>query len=136
MGIQRLHHEDRPDLFVPPDFDRLRQFFEDRLADGSHVLLAEVGEKAAGYIFAQHSAREASPFLHASSLLYVHHIAVEPDLQASGVGTALMSAVDDLASSLGAKAIRLDSWHFNESAHAFFRARGFKPINIVFERVL
>lgn len=134
-GIQALHHHGRPDLFRTPDAALLRDFFEARL-DDSHVLIAEVDGSPVGYLFAEHRERSASPFFHASSLLYIHHIAVAPDSRSAGVGTALVAAAADLAQLLGARAIRLDSWQFNEDAHDFFRLRGFQPINTVFEREL
>jgi ribosomal protein S18 acetylase RimI-like enzyme len=135
-GVQRLHHEGRPDLFVPADHSVLRDFFADRLRDGSYLFLAEAHGQPVGYLFAQHVQRPESPFTHPSSVLYIHHIAVAPETQQSGVGTSLMSAASDLAHSLNVGTLRLDSWHFNESAHTFFRARGFSPMNIVFERAL
>jgi GNAT superfamily N-acetyltransferase len=136
ITIQELHAEGLPEVFVTADGQALTEFFREVLTSESFVLVAEAGNDMVGYILADHIERDASPFKHASSLLYVHHIAVRPDAQKRGVGKQLMDAAVELGRTLGATAVRLDSWSFNSDAHAFFTNHGFAPINIVFERPL
>ena len=78
VEIQRLHEENRPDLFRAPDEAALRSFLADQLASGAVVLVADHCGTAAGYLLAELNTRPASPFRHASKSLYVHHIAVAP----------------------------------------------------------
>jgi ribosomal protein S18 acetylase RimI-like enzyme len=136
VGIQQLHADGRPDLFRAPDRDALRAFLAERLASGAIVLVADRDDTPAGYLLAEISARPANPFRYASAVLYVHHIAVDPTLQRRGVGQHLMDAAVAIGHAENADAVRLDSWFFNEEAHAFFEAEGFAPLNVIFERRL
>ncbi|MFC5931554.1 GNAT family N-acetyltransferase [Cryobacterium melibiosiphilum] len=137
LGIQRLHADGRPDLFVEPSSEALQDFFRARFSDGSHMLIAESNSNSPiGYLLAEHATRDANPFKTASSVLYIHHIAVESSAQSGGVGRELMKGAVTLASELGVSTLRLDSWHFNTQAHGFFETEGFTPVNIVFEKLL
>jgi ribosomal protein S18 acetylase RimI-like enzyme len=136
MGIQKLHAHGRPDIFREPDLEALKAFFEARIADDSHILIADTPKGAVGYVLAGYMVREANPFKCASSVFYIHHIAVQPSHQEAGVGRRLMDSASDLAGRLGAATLRLDSWHFNVDAHRFFEAQGFAPVNLIFERQL
>ncbi|CAH0212204.1 hypothetical protein SRABI98_02278 [Microbacterium sp. Bi98] len=135
-GIQRLHAEGRPDLFRAPDREVLRAFLAEQLANGAILLISELDGAAAGYLLAEISARPANPFRHASKSLYVHHIAVDPALQRRRIGQELMDAAVAIGRAENVDAMRLDSWSFNSSAHAFFESEGFTPLNVVFERKL
>lgn len=55
-------------------------------------------------------------------------------LDRQGAETPLVEALEQRAAAEGLESIRLDSWAFNTSAHAFFARLGFEPLNIVFER--
>ncbi|PQZ47964.1 MULTISPECIES: N-acetyltransferase [unclassified Microbacterium] len=68
--------------------------------------------------------------------LYVHHIAVDPALRRRRIGQELMDAAVAIGRAENVDAMRLDSWSFNSSAHAFFESEGFTPLNVVFERKL
>jgi ribosomal protein S18 acetylase RimI-like enzyme len=136
MGIQKLHHDGRPDIFREPDAAALQAFFQARIADGSNILIAESADGTVGYLLAELVVGGDNPFKRASSVFYIQHIAVQPSHQSAGVGRRLMSSASDLAAELGAAAIRLDSWHFNVNAHDFFKSQGFAPVNFVFERRL
>ncbi len=136
LSIQALHAENLPEIFVAPDRDALAEFFDGVLAGDSHVLVAEHGTTVLGYVFADLVARGATAFKHASTVLYIQHIAVSPAVQRQGVGARLMNAAASLGRELGASAVRLDSWSFNTDAHEFFAAHGYSPINIVFEHAL
>ncbi|MFE6767284.1 GNAT family N-acetyltransferase [Streptomyces sp. NPDC057689] len=136
MEIQRLHAENRPDLFREPDEVTLRSFFADQLAREAIVLVADHQGVTAGYLLAEANERPANPFRHASKSLYVHHIAVAPTAQRQGVGEQLIQAIVAIAQAESAQAVRLDSWSFNQTAHAFFEGQGFEPLNVIFERRL
>ncbi|RZU65241.1 ribosomal protein S18 acetylase RimI-like enzyme [Microterricola gilva] len=136
VGIQQLHATGRPDLFRAPERASLRDFLRSRLDDTSIVLVAVDDGRAVGYVLAEELRRPVSPFRHPSHSLYVHHIAVAPYSQRTGVGKLLLDEISTYASSMGADAVRLDSWAFNDDAHDFFRTQGFVASNIVFERPL
>jgi diamine N-acetyltransferase len=133
VEVQQLHHDARPDLFVPADRDALRGFFAGRLADDRFVVLLAGDD---GYLLAEHQVREATPFTRGASTLYVHHIGVRSAARSAGVGTALLAAAETRGRELGAVEIVLDSLAFNAGAHAFFAARGFVPRRFTFEKPL
>lgn len=134
VGIQHLHEVGRPDLFRSPDEAALRAFLLERLEADAIVLISEADGDATGYLLAELSARPTTPFRYESKTLYVHHIAVDPDSQRRGVGSRLLAEAVAIGRAEGVDAVRLDSWSFNQDAHAFFEAQGFKPVNVVFER--
>lgn len=134
IGIQSLHTRARPDLFQEPDRTGLRSFMEEKIADECILLVAGVAGHAIGYLMAETLTRPDSPFLRASSSLYVHHLAVAPSWHRRDVGTKLLTEAVSIAKTSGATMVRLDSWAFNSTAHQFFEAEGFAPVNIVFER--
>ncbi len=136
VSVQQLHADARPDIFQEPDAAALRGFFAQQLGGESPLFVAVCDGRPAGYLLAECRVREADAFKRACALVYVHQLAVDPSMQSRGVGCRLMRAAVDLANTVGATVVRLDSWSFNTSAHDFFGRQGFQPVNTVFERVL
>jgi ribosomal protein S18 acetylase RimI-like enzyme len=136
LSIQGLHAEHLPELFTEPDPAALTSFFRDRLNDDSYVLVAARGSELVGYLYADVIEREANSFKHASSVLYIQHIAVAPAALRQHIGARLMDSAVEIGRQQGVSSIRLDSWSFNTTAHSFFASQGFSPINVVFERPL
>ncbi|MFE3756806.1 GNAT family N-acetyltransferase [Nocardia tengchongensis] len=136
MTIHQLHVDGRPDVFREVDRSALREFFQSQIRDGMHVLIASIEQEPVGYLLAEHRRRQADAFRHELSILYIHHLAVSPAARRKGIGTKLIDAAASTARELNASGLRLDSWQFNTAAHEFFRAHGFSPMNVVFERDL
>ncbi|GAM45687.1 hypothetical protein NSK11_contig00022-0055 [Nocardia seriolae] len=136
MALHQLHVDDRPDVFRAVDLSALREFFRSQMVDGMHVLLASIGPEAVGYLLAEHRRREADAFRQELSILYIHHLAVSPSARRNGIGGRLIDAAAAAARELKASGLRLDAWQFNTAAHDFFRAHGFSPMNVIFERDL
>ncbi len=136
MTIHQLHVDGRPDIFREVDRSALQKFFESQIRDGMHVLIASIEQEPVGYLLAEHRRREADAFRRDLSILYIHHLAVSPIARRKGIGTRLIEAAAAVAREVNASGLRLDSWQFNTAAHEFFRAHGFSPMNVVFERDL
>lgn len=99
---------------------RLRLSF---LADDSHhhVLVWEgVAGKLLGWIHAEH--RRA---LDAPDRIELMGLVVDPSARRSGVGAALLEAVEDWARSRGTETIRVRSNVTRDSSHPFYEAMGF-----------
>lgn len=48
IGIQKLHSDGRPDIFREPSCEALKAFFEARIADDSHILVADTSNGPVG----------------------------------------------------------------------------------------
>ncbi len=130
--VQRLHAEAYPHLFKPPSPET---FSPDAVAglldDPSHIVfIATVDGVPAGYVYCQIARRPESYIRYALDLLYIHHISVDAAYQGTGVGSALMDAVRDLARAEGITHLELDVWSFNDHARRFFESQGFKVYNL------
>jgi GNAT superfamily N-acetyltransferase len=135
--VQRLHIKAAPEQFAPVDLVASRKFFTDELMDGCAVVwVAEVGGRPVGYLYAVEIHRPANPFTAEQHTLYIHHLAVDPTARRRGVGSALFQAAEQHARTQQLNGLRLDSWLFNETAHAFFRSQGFQPFLARFARDL
>jgi ribosomal protein S18 acetylase RimI-like enzyme len=135
--VQRLHVEAVPDQFVTVDRAAAETFFSTQLADeGNLVWIAELGGHPVGYLYAVEVHRGVNPFATEQHILYIHHLAVDPAVRRRGVGSAMVTAAETYARAHGLSGLRLDSWLFNEEAHAFFRGLGFEPFVTRFARDL
>ncbi len=76
-------------------------------------LLAEANGRTAGTVLGGWDGRRG----------YVYHLAVAPDLQGRGIGSALMDEVERRFAALGAQRIHLMIYHDNK-ASAFYEKRG------------
>ena len=138
MDVQRLHAENHPDIFKMPQSDDFAvTFFDEMIVDITiRIFIAEENGRAIGYIFCKLFERPEGPFTYTNRFLQIEHIAVHPNAQRRGVGTALMNQADKLARELGVSKIQLDSWDFNTKAHTFFEGLGFKKFDYRFWRGL
>ena len=138
MDVQRLHAENHPDIFKMPQSDDFAvTFFDEMIVDITiRIFIAEENGRAIGYIFCKLFERPEGPFTYTNRFLRIEHIAVHPNAQRRGVGTALMNQADKLARELGVSKIQLDSWDFNTKAHTFFEGLGFKKFDYRFWREL
>jgi GNAT superfamily N-acetyltransferase len=134
--VQALHRDALPWEFSDPDALAAEQLFTQQLADPEVlVLLAHRDEKPLGYLFGKELHRRANAFTTATSIFYVHHMAVAPDARRSGVGRALMGAAEAEAAKRGLVGVRLNTWAFNTSAHRFFERLGYAPYSINLQRM-
>jgi len=92
--------------------------------DGT-VIVAEAGERMAGFVCVVASAPGASPddpVVHA----WVHDLFVRPEYRHQGVATRLMVEAESFARQRGARVMRLGVLDRNDGARAFYRARDFR----------
>ena len=92
------------------------------------LFVAVAGGRTCGFVTAERSS--SAPIFEGRSEVYIDELYVEPDERRSGVGKALVGAVRDWASSIGAERIRAGVLAANEDARDFWKRVGGEPITI------
>jgi ribosomal protein S18 acetylase RimI-like enzyme len=129
MEVHDLHVAHMPELFTPASRGALRSYYRDLLgSERSQVLVACEGDSVVGYMILVVYDRSSYPGLRPMRYLYVDSIGVTAAHRRRGHATALLAEARALARAEGIDAIELDSWAFNEEAHAFFRSQGFETL--------
>lgn len=115
--------------------------------DGSHVLVARRAGAVIGSLrlTPRQPWADTTRFTAATRPLYLHDMAVAPDLQQRGVGRALIAAAIADARAWAADAIRLDAYDHPAGAGPFYVKCGFRDVgrgpyrgasHVYFERLL
>ncbi|MDE2112734.1 MAG: GNAT family N-acetyltransferase [Alphaproteobacteria bacterium] len=132
--VQAVHHTALPWLFKPP-LDKHEAgggsaYFAALIAHiNSRIIIALFGEKSVGYVYFEIRERAETELTYAHRSLLIHHISIKPEFQRSGIGRALMAAVDSIACELNTAMVQVDFWNFNDGARAFYKGLGFSPCN-------
>ena len=117
--------------YRPYDPSAAADYFAIALREGGHLIwLAEIGTQSVGFIEAEVITRGENPFTTPIRVMYVHQLAVAADFRRMGVARALMAAVEEAGRSLGAPEVRLEHRSFNESAHRFYEALGYRTYSV------
>lgn len=132
--VQKLHADAEPGIFRQPQSGVFTpKPVAEILAEPSNtILIACDDDVAVGYAWIKLNDRPESVTTHANRWLHIEHIAVRPDAQGKGVGTALVQCAKALAKEQGIAQVTLTSWSFNTKAHRFFAAHGFTPYHVSF----
>ncbi len=105
-----------------------RRRYEESLADGATLFLAQTAEGAVGYALAQ--PKPAPVNLAIERILEVETVAVLPRERNKGIGTALMEAVGALADEIGLDHLQLAVRASNDGALRLYRRHGFEPLYV------
>jgi ribosomal protein S18 acetylase RimI-like enzyme len=126
--VQRLHAENRPDIFKPPVLsDELVAWFETLLRESdSHIFIGELESEAVGYIVTKIIRRPDNPFTYAANVLYIDQISINTEHQGKGYGKRLLLAAYNLARSENINRIELGVLDFNIHAIEFYKRQGFR----------
>ncbi len=128
LDVLRMHAEAYPHMFKQPkDSAESLAFMQKQLADPDvTLLLLNIDDQDVGYAYVRVAEREENPFVYGHKFLSLHHISLRPEARGKGGGAALISAVKELAATLGLSRIDLETWSFNTHAHGFFQDQGFE----------
>jgi ribosomal protein S18 acetylase RimI-like enzyme len=88
------------------------------------MFIADVETESAGYVYAEARQFPDTSLTHAYGAAHVHHISVHDRFRRTGVGRALLAAVDGAARGRGIERLTADIWAFNDEAIGFFRNGG------------
>ena len=131
VHVQQLHAEAYPSLFkLPVSDDFALAFFEMILDDPNAYAFIVEDPQPAGYLVCRVMHSEGNPFMNARSFLYIDQISVEPEFQGKGFGKSLLARAAQLAEEENLSSISLDSWAFNQEAHAFFQSQDYEIFNV------
>ena len=123
---QDLHVTMFPEFFKVTDAQEIANRFQSLFAEGTtRIWIAEVGGREVGYVVAVHRQAPEHALCHARRWCEIDEIAVTPNWQRSGIGSALVREVIADAKGNGIDDIELTCWSFNERAHQAFIHMGF-----------
>jgi GNAT superfamily N-acetyltransferase len=130
--VQRLHHDNEPDRFKPPDAAGFEPMVREWLRQPNvQAFIAEdATERPIGYLLAVVHERPGNPLVRGGRFVELDQIAVLPEYRQSGVGHALAQCVFAYAHEVGATEIELTTWDFNGTARAFFANLGFRTRHV------
>ena len=126
--VQTLHAQAHPaDFKSITDAGEVRDFFASVMRQADHtILVAEVEGAVVGYAWFEIQERPQTPFTWAKKKVFLHHIGVDSGHRRLGVGSALITRVEQQALAAGIGEVALDMWSLNDTAQVFFESRGFE----------
>jgi ribosomal protein S18 acetylase RimI-like enzyme len=133
--VHRLHRAAAPAYFREAEPGAVAEMFRSRLRQAeTHVWIASAGEEPAGFAVAVLRERPANTLCSAQRFYDLEEIGVSPENRQKGVARALVEKVLAEARARGVLDVQLTSWAFNSEAHAAFKALGFRPMTVRFQR--
>jgi len=135
--VHQPHVEAMPSEYKSHDPEAAATYFASSIDDLGHLIwIAEMGDRAVGFIEAEVRTRAESLFTTTLTVLYVHQLAVAPEARRKGVARALMHVVEQECVALGASEVRLEHRSFNEGAHHFYAALGYETYSVSMRKVM
>lgn len=123
----RFHAAHRPQVFQTSGSGYSRAEFDALLADPDGIaLLAELEGQTAGLCFGKAETIAENAFLRPARTAMINDLAVFPAFRRRGAARALLEQAKRQARALGAAALTLRVWQFNEGAAALYRSLGFE----------
>jgi len=126
--MQELHVRSYPTLFKAGVSTReLEDAARHHLGDNNQRVLVAVRDSlVVGYARLEVQRRPDTVVKFARAELYIHEFGVDHEARASGVGSAVIAHIADVARAEGIHRIGVDVFARNEEARLFYESRGFK----------
>lgn len=134
--VGQVHHEIRPDIFVPGTLKYDEAALAGLLTDPDRPVYVALEEGAvAGYCFcvrkvfggSMHTARQE---------FYIDDLCVDENHRRKGIAQELYNYALNRAKELGCHSLTLNVWCGNDGAMAFYEKQGMRPRNILMEQRL
>jgi diamine N-acetyltransferase len=134
--VQRLHAQVYPaDFKSLTDEGEVRDFLRSVMRWTDHtILIAQVDGAVVGYAWIEIQDRPQTPFTWAKKRVFLHHICVDSGHRRLGIGSALITKVEERALAAGIGEFALDMWSLNGTAQEFFKSRGLKSYRLFFRK--
>jgi ribosomal protein S18 acetylase RimI-like enzyme len=136
--VQRVHAQVCPaDFKSLTDEAEVRDFLASTMRQRDHtILVADLDGAVVGYAWIEIQDRPQTPFTWAKKRVFLHHICVDSGHQRLGVGSALITRVEEQALAAGIGEIALDMWPLNDTAQAFFKSCGHKTYRLFLRKTV
>ena len=89
-----------------------------------------------GYLWCEREERPPTPFTHAQTRLYVHHLAVFEAWSGRGVGKRLLQDAEAYGRACGCDESVLSVWAANAHAREFYRRQGYAAGRLILGKAL
>lgn len=136
--INQLHYRHMPHVFSDPArSDSGSAFWLDLMAaDNTIFYVSEIESRVSGFIVARLTQNTDVSFLNTNRICRVNTIVVDQECQGSGIGAALMTAVEQWAVKNQADEMRLEVMEFNRQAQQFYAYQGFGTQSRIMSKLL
>lgn len=135
--VLEIHHQIRPDIFMPGKTkytdEMLERMFKD---DNNPVYVAKGDGKVLGYAFCELKEVPFSTTMVPHRSLFIDDLCVDQNIRSKGVGKALFEYVKSEAKRLGCYEVTLNVWEGNDSAIAFYKKMNMKVKEYQMEYIL
>jgi ribosomal protein S18 acetylase RimI-like enzyme len=130
--VQELHAQVYPAGFKSlTDEGEVRDFLASVIRRTDHtILLAQADGAVVGYAWIEIQDRPQKPFTWAKKRVFLHHICVDSRHRRLGVGSALITQVEERALAAGIGELALDMWSLNDPAKGFFKSCGLETYRL------
>ena len=130
--VQRLHAQLYPaDFKSLTDEREVRDFLVSTMRQTNHtILLAQVDVAVVGYAWFEIQDRPQTAFTWPKKRVFLHHICVDSGHRRLGVGSALITRVEERALAGRIGEFALDMWLLNDTAEAFFKSCGLETYRL------
>jgi GNAT superfamily N-acetyltransferase len=134
--VQELHAALYPAQFKRrPDEHEVHKFFDHLVGAQEHAIgIIDSEGEAVGYIWVEVVERPASAFMEVARRVHVHHLSVDQEHRGRGLGSALVSWVEDFARARNIFELTAEHWALNRGAHDFLNHQGFEPVRVMMRR--
>lgn len=138
--VQKLHCENRPDIFRERSIDELEKQVTEAINENEKenvIIVAENdSEEIVGILnYKIRIIEEGSrPNLKPNSILSISELGVEENWRGKGIGKQLMNEAEKIKITLGCERLELNCWSFNEKAMGFYASCGMKIQRVFLEK--
>lgn len=135
--VLEIHHNIRPDIFMPGKTKYTSDMLEDMFKDDNNpIYVAKEGNKVLGYAFCELKEVPFSTTMVPHKSLFIDDLCVDSNIRSKGVGKALFEHVKNEAKKMGCYEVTLNVWEGNDNAIAFYKKMGLQVKEYQMEYVL
>ena len=126
--VQALHRQRYPELFKEYSYEAVEIFFKKLLKQKSwHALVVTYAKEPVGYALFCERNYAHNPFRRGFRVVHLDQLSFIGAYQRQGLGSKVMTYIEEFARQRGAQQIELSYWERNVEAEGFYQKLGFSP---------